>query len=688
MTVRSDLTKTKPTCNIDESAFDDVIRNESKILDDDLLEIFSILAAQIDRLPKLTSPHPDHKIIYRTISSSINTSWFTELKDNTKKTFLSKIRFFINWMNENDVSREKKNRYECIDDYAAFRISVPEVKNTDSSLIKNLLKKGMNSAALSQDELLYIRNLIKVSKQNIRSPSESFTMSDWFSMPWLRQVLGEAKYLQLESPSRLLLSFRVTVATTLLYLLEAREQWQKKLLVAPTKVDSQKWHVIWGLDLLKKLAVLKSDGSPDNVLTNCLWLDLISPTGQQRVKERISWQGLNNLNNVRDYFLRPMLFDENYHHRYSFIEERLAAWLVACEAIQPSDIKKLKSTHYAIEFSSGGRLLFMQCNYYKGRAGTFKHPNILMASDSWTKAIFKYISGIEKGSNLFHTNISSAISIPTLNSETTGYSIFHFLFNLWNLPDLQKRIFYALEHAKAQPIFLEAIQSLKEGSISSAAAWCESGLTREKYEAKFPRPLPSYFFKLTHIKTSAVHAGSDMYRDSDLVNHHSHSSKTEKQHYLTDANKDWVNRCGRVTRLVLNNLQNVVYQPSVERITKIVAEYEAKTKIFTTDPSPAVCPGATDNLLLPNYDEYDTIIVMDTIDSALYFIHYINQAERFIGQLLQSRPDFVERVLLPKVEWMSVNLNRMVSAKLANEKYQIYAQHLPPMFSYLFESKE
>lgn len=46
------------------------------------------------------------------------------------------------------------------------------------------------------------------------------------------------------------------------------------------------------------------------------------------------------------------------------------AWLVACEAVQPTDITKLKTTDYAREFNQSGRLIAMECCYYKGRAGS------------------------------------------------------------------------------------------------------------------------------------------------------------------------------------------------------------------------------------------------------------------------------------------------------------------------------
>ena len=53
----------------------------------------------------------------------------------------------------------------------------------------------------------------------------------------------------------------------------------------------------------------------------------------------------------------------------SDLEQKLAAWLVACEAVQPTDIVKLKRSDYAVELKPSGGLLMMQNRYYKGRSG-------------------------------------------------------------------------------------------------------------------------------------------------------------------------------------------------------------------------------------------------------------------------------------------------------------------------------
>ncbi|MFP3442484.1 hypothetical protein R0K18_32605, partial [Pantoea sp. SIMBA_133] len=51
----------------------------------------------------------------------------------------------------------------------------------------------------------------------------------------------------------------------------------------------------------------------------------------------------------------------------------------------------------------------------------------------------------------------------------------------------------------------------------------------------------------------------------------------------------------------------------------------------------------------------DIILVPDTVEQALLFIHTIAEAEARLPQMLAVRPDWVERTLLIRVEWMTRN---------------------------------
>ena len=255
------------------------------------------------------------------------------------------------------------------------------------------------------------------------------------------------------------------------------------------------------------------------------------------------------------------------------------------------------------------------------------------------------------------------------------------------MPRVQRLIDAALRRAGASSIFLDAALALTQGSepVGIFAKTSENNIGA--YRESVARPLPQNIFSLTHVKTTAVHAGSDRYRDGDLINHHSHTSATEKHAYLTDANKDFVNRAGRVTRLVLNDLQNVVYQPSVSAMAAAVNDLELNTRVVEATGSEDARVHSIDQSIKRIQND-DVILVPDTVEQALLFIHTIAEAETRLPQMLAVRPDWVERTLLIRVEWMTRNLARMRSAAEAQKQYADLKPHLPNLFDYLLETVE
>ena len=80
--------------------------------------------------------------------------------------------------------------------------------------------------------------------------------------------------------------------------------------------------------------------------------------------------------------------------------------------------------------------------------------------------------------------------------------------------------------------------------------------------------------------------------------------------------------------------------------------------------------------------------MLDTLDTAIYFIHYLAQAEEKIDQLVKIRPDWVERTLLVQIEWMTVTLARMKASAEATSEYAKYSTFFPPLFDHLLETTE
>ncbi|MFS1454852.1 hypothetical protein BCT99_027175 [Vibrio lentus] len=67
------------------------------------------------------------------------------------------------------------------------------------------------------------------------------------------------------------------------------------------------------------------------------------------------------------------------------------------------------------------------------------------------------------------------------------------------------------------------------------------------------------------IKNSAVHAFSDPYTLEYLINRNSHSNQTEKVNYLTEDNEAWINNSGRITREVMFDLIQNVFNLGFDR---------------------------------------------------------------------------------------------------------------------------
>lgn len=638
-----------------------------------------------------------HKAIFKALATAFQTPWFNGLVPRSQNGHFIRARQFFDWINETEYLTTDDNCYACLKDFESHRMNVDGIKYSPLILLRIAIDMGLGAESLSEGDYRYLRTLLRVSNISREAESEPSTLTDWIDLPWLRSILGEQKYLSLESPSRLLNSFRVTVATTLTYLLEIRTQWKRRGHQTYESNHQKEWMQDWDSQLIRDLGVFDASGEPADDFTELLWLDMVADNERSSLKALIAQRGIECVRKQPSFLKRfypwrcPVIFHPDNLYTYSSVEEILMAWLIACETVQPTDIPKLKTTDYAREYNASGRLIAMQCCYYKGRAGATREPAMLLASDCWTKAQFAYIEGLPDSARLFQHNCGRQMVFPDFGGNPKSQNTRSpqmTIFQLIQTPRLQTRIRAASKRAGFLPIFLDAALALTQGSQSHTCFLSKhKGASRSDYEAAVPRPLPFRMFSLTHIKNTAVHAGSDQYRDGDLINHHSHTSATEKYYYLTDANKDFVNRAGRITRVVLHDLQNVVYQPSVSAIKQAVNDMELRSRVIEATGSEDAQVNPL-NLSTGRADPGDMILVPDTTEQALILIHSITQAEERYEQLLNHRPDWVERILLPHLEWMVRTLSKMRSSNAAQEQYSGLRHHLPPVFDHLLETHE
>jgi hypothetical protein len=672
-----------------QSGFNKILPEEKVILPTTLRRVVYKTRAGTTQLITLKRKNEYHEIIFRTILSSIQSDWFETITDSTKSTYLDSIRKLFNWINETGYKTDSGKRYSILKDFEVYEMNELGMKHGGIKQVTLMLNRGLDSSTFSMGDLGYISTLLSLTKQARRAEPEPITLSNWFDIPWISEVIGEKQYLQLESPRLLINSFRITVATTLFWLLEQRKKWKKN----PTKsfdCSYSQWYSDWNRMILIDIGRFSSVGEPEDELSQLLFMDFVIDGAATQLKEEIKILGGKNLpkrinfNKNWSYpWKKPILFHPAYQTEYSPIEELLCAWLMASEAIQPTDIEKLKVNNILRHKNNSGRLMALEISYFKGRSGGIRDSKTLMGRDTCARAIDLYLAGL-KDSTLFNTNIAAHQKFPKL--ETT-HNILTLLYKIWKLPEVAKRINSEHKRADSKQIFSNVMFSLECGGENYNQFYKRTKKTTDEYRELVYRNLPVNIFTLTAIKTSAVHSRSDTYRDADLINHNSHTSMSERTSYLTDANKEWLNQSGRITRLVIHDLQNVVYQPSIKAIINSVVELELRTNIIESTKSKDI---RIHNLyeIPDDKQDSDEVIIADVEDNALYFIHYINQAEVFLPMLLAVRPDWVERTLIINVEWMTRTLIRMKSSSIAKKKYASLKIHLPNLFSHILETTE
>ncbi|PTB98367.1 hypothetical protein C9993_07980, partial [Marinobacter sp. Z-F4-2] len=409
-------------------AFDSLLPELSAILDNESRRIIVTKPSG----PSIIAEEPTnrfHKAIFRALATAFQTRWFNGLARKSQNGHFARAQQFFDWINQTEYLTTEDNCYSCLKDFEAHRMNVDGIKSSPLVLLRTAIDMGLGSESLSEDDYRYLRTLLRVSNISRVSEVEPCTLNDWMDLPWLRSILGEREYLSLESPSRLFNSFRVTVATTLLYLLEIRAQWKKRGHPSYRPNGKKEWVQAWDSRLLRELGTFNTSGEPADEFTELLWLDMVADQERSTLQALIAQRGIQFILKQPTFkkrfspWRRPSIFHPDNLCNYSAVEETLMAWLVACETVQPTDIPKLKTTDYAREYNSSGRLIAMQCRYYKGRSGAFREPAMLLASDCWTKAQSAYLEGLPDAAQLFRHNVGRPMVIPDFGGDSKSKNI-------------------------------------------------------------------------------------------------------------------------------------------------------------------------------------------------------------------------------------------------------------------------
>jgi hypothetical protein len=369
--------------------------------------------------------------------------------------------------------------------------------------------------------------------------------------------------------------------------------------------------------------------------------------------------------------------------------------LCAWQTVQPSDVLKLKRNDFVINKNQNDTPISIQINYYKGRSARNLEPPMLDARQIEARAILTYINQLPNNHSLLFDQISNH---PKLLSFSPA-AIPGRLLRLFNSPKITSLITHNLENRQSTLIFLKAFKAMASECESSFSIW-SSNQSNQKldssistYRLNTNNAIPQLLFGLSYIKNSAVHARSDKYRSEDLVNQNSHTSNTEKIHYLTDANKDWVNQNGRITRMVILDIEKYVYQPNIVAAKAKSLNMQLHTSVLQKIGDVINPVGVKINELgrinkfelnlnTLNYD-WDEILVLDTLETVVNMLHYINEAERQQRLLITHALIFFEQTVLPTVEWMRSIMQNQLSPKSVKEGQKAYQEIktiLPQLF--------
>ena len=655
------------------------------------------------KLVHLNNPSKYAIIIYKAIYASLNSDWWQALDSTiTQYGYKNKLATFLEWLNTHSITIS--NRFNILNEYQEKRVNIDGVKpqSVSISIIFSFLSEGAENSNLNSEESYFLSLLYDsttISKPEDKIP---YTLTGWFSqMDWLKNIISDKDWLALESPKRLMESFSVTVAATLLWILKNKKDISQcvnisQALKTGDNVKYKRTKLFkYSRDLLYQINNKKLSNSHFELLMS----DTIKPNAHKKIRHLLTKRSAIPLKSVinkkrEEHFREPHIFSAETIETTGLMEQQLAAWLCAWMTVQPTDIKKLKRRDFLINYNRNNRPVLMQCLYYKGRSDKENDIPLLDMTQIETKALYAYINTLPSDSESLFT--SSATSVKHFTPSSTNPLISR-LTALWKLPSLDRYIKHQLSLRKSSDLFRRVYLKVVNNCSVDYHEWEryaeKNNQSRDiiTYRLDVPRPVPMLIFGLNNIKTSAVYSRSDQYREEDLIPHNSHTPTTEKINYLTDKNKEWVNQNGRITRIVLDDIANHAYQPNLnvalalareKRLQSIVKKASGtEEKIKINNLGTITTPSVDESLL---NEEPDHVIVLDSPETVVNFLHYIAESERLTSLLLEHAPVFFEQTVLPTAEWMESLLNdgiSLASIKEGKQQYSNLCKVLPPLFT-------
>jgi len=646
-------------------------------------------------------------------------------------TIAAALMVFINTLTLNEKSQarvlKKFESYRVNNGCKTQSSGLKELK----TLIRKCLEENEFIEELTHTEIQY---LITLSKTQLapKDDIESITLTNWFTQyTWLRRDdigIGSALYERLASPKALIRSFEITIGTSMLSiqkikyaliqffqmniialkgLCEIKKERNKSLTVDQIKNDKRMFAASV-MKLIRTVYYQVDNKSAElKAAMSCILHSLTVNTYFKLMNEvYFIVENDEKSHSITHKEMPTYLFTSQCSELFSpdflvelfkyaekkeaaicpitIIEKKLFQWLMATLKVQPSDIPKLKLDDFKFLKKVNGNITHIECEYFKGRSRGYHVSSSLPTNQPIGESLLNFISDAtanRKRTNTFLCAVTHTRAFAEKGKNAKMISILNnqYINNLINEEHKNKKV---------APLFLPALEKL----FSNISIVNNSELKNVSNHA-------TSLFSFTAIKNTAVYAESDKFDPTQLLNYNSHTNETERHSYLTEANPEWKNNCGRITRAVMNDIEVNLYRPSLQFQQVFESEFIkavdfiklkkmeslARLKIVTNKES-----GSVNDLgicLKPKKTEYDLpddIYLVDSPETVMKLKHYLSEAEKHHKTLVRKAPEFTFNTLLPTVEWIEEIFQKSKFSSQAlikgQEMFEAYGKVLPPIF--------
>ncbi|MFT7292869.1 MAG: hypothetical protein ACI87Q_000715 [Pseudohongiellaceae bacterium] len=635
---------------------------------------------------------------------------------------------FVNFIGSTDIS--DRERIKVLKNFEAHRVNIEKVKPQSSGLyyIRSVFRMVLDDIAyyeyLNSSERMYLLQLSR-TRNAPASEAKSATLTGWIAEHgWLRLDgvgIGHEMFTRLASPKATMASFSATIETAFLEIQVAKsaliELFRETGVIAndipvpklrsdfsATK-SAHDVHVrncfLQTFDLLRaKYHFTEGHSAALDRAMRIFISENIRVNGWERygVAFFSNKSGYNSTDIVTGS--RKLLFSMSFLRELaeyaSSVEKEIVVpvcpgetilfhWVMATQTVQASDISKLTRNNFRLVTRRDGRVTHIQLAYHKGRANAVHSTRDIVANTLLGRGLLRYI-----GDRTPADDYSARLSKELGHTGTSGS--FGRLFLMLD-KEMREVINQRLMSINASPVFLDSMVALVTNGITKRTLNTGMG----DLSSGCRTPLKKSIFGPSLIKNSSVHASSDTFDPTQLMNYHSHTNSTERRCYLTPENEVWINNCGRITRAVMSDLTVNLFCASEEKKQIFNSEFasamgyiDAKSKetivrmkLITGKREGRVDGLGFTTLIKDASYPADTLYMTDTPETVMRLRHYLSEVRKKHGLLARKSPEYLLFTVLPTTEWIELlfQSKRLKSINEGDILYSKYRKILPPLFS-------